>query len=115
MKPTIKVWPVPRLTEQQLRELFFNIVRVCQLVPQLHVYDEDDVIVGFPKDAMMFGLGTELVVEVGVPSNLTNITEERCQGIATEIGHAVRAFFYHHGFTPSVQYEYRLTHGGMLE
>ena len=116
MKPTIKVWPVPRLTEDQLKALFLSIVQTCMEFKQLHVQNENDIIVGFPQDAMEFGLGVDLVVEIGIPRCLVLLREEPIYPeIAVEIGLTIKEFFRRHGYTPSVQCEYHLTHGTILD
>ena len=107
MRPTVKVWPMPRLTQPQFKELLDDIVEACKQIDILQVHSEDDLITGFPRDDMDYGLGTVLVVDVGVPkSKLLNsfIGEEvACTNIAREVGLTVKKFFVRHDMNPSVQ------------
>jgi len=121
MKPTVKVWPLPRLTQPQFEELFGDIVQTCKGIRRLQVRDENDIVVGFPQDAMEFGLGIDLVMEVGIPkvflvdfSTASASEELTCCQIARIIGQTIKNFFARLGSYPNIQYEGRVTHGGNI-
>jgi len=64
MKPVVKVWCLPEITEKELRNLFREIVTALCSIESLGIDNETDLIVLFPKDMMKYGLGTEIVVEM---------------------------------------------------
>lgn len=70
-KPVVKVYLLPSTwMEQDYEDYFRALVRAAASVGSLHVRNEKDMIVLFPKDAMVYGAGTEIVMEVAVPGNL---------------------------------------------
>ena len=63
--PVVKVWCLPAdLTEDRLREIQRAIVVATVSVPDVGVKDEHSMVVLFPKDMMMYGLGTEIIIEI---------------------------------------------------
>ena len=109
MRPTIQVWPLPSLTQPEFEELFNDIVRTCQKIERLAVKDQNDLIVGFPKDLMEYGLGLDIIVQVFVPlvipaQNLNaGENQTHCYKVTQTIGETVRNFFYRHNLTPRIQ------------
>lgn len=63
-KPVVKVWCLPKLSEKKLKDLFVGIVDGLKEVPSLGVKNEQDVLVLFPTDAMQYGVGSEIYVEI---------------------------------------------------
>ena len=79
----IKVWCLPDVGEAELQRLFHAIVNVARLDSSTRILSERDLIVLFPKDAMGYGLGTEILVE----------TRGATVQSAVDIGHVVGKFF----------------------
>lgn len=70
-KPVVKVYLLPaEWDEQVLQDCFNKILENLKTVQELNIQTEDDVIVLFPSDRMRKGLGTEIHVEVDLPSYL---------------------------------------------
>jgi len=68
-QPVIKVYLLPaEWGEEELERCFYALLAGAQTVASLRVQTEDDFIVVFPKDAMLKGLGTEILIEVDVPA-----------------------------------------------
>ncbi len=63
--PVIKVWCLPDITEEKLRELHHGIVKATESVEALRLNGEQSMTVLFPEDKMKYGLGTDIIVEVG--------------------------------------------------
>jgi hypothetical protein len=61
----VKVWGLSsELTEEQLRSLFDQILDLAKSIPELKVSSERDILVLYPSDRMVFGLGNDLYVEI---------------------------------------------------
>ncbi len=86
----IKVWCLPRETEEELRRLHREIAgAVIEDVPELSLKTENDMTVLFPADMMEYGLGTEVVVEVsGLSSKFAPSVRNR---LAEVLGRALKA------------------------
>lgn len=92
-KPVIKVYLLPaEWGEEELQRCFYALLAGAQSVNCLKVETEDDFIVVFPKDAMMKGLGTEILVEVDVPASLlgTYFTQDKENEIASTFFEVMR-------------------------
>ena len=64
----VKTWCLPELTQDELKTLHNKIVRAVVSIPELGVKDENDMENLFPSDAMEYGLGTEITIEItGLP------------------------------------------------
>ena len=75
-KPIIKIYLLPaEWDEEDLQTCFNKLVCAARSVPTMRVADENDLIVLFPKDAMLKGLGTEIVIEVDLPTNTAHEDE----------------------------------------
>ncbi len=62
--PIVKVWCLPRQTEEQLNELHQDIVKAAVGVPELGIKGEQHMTCLFPSDMMKYGLGSEIIVEI---------------------------------------------------
>jgi hypothetical protein len=61
----VKIWGLPSvLTEEQLRSLFNQILDLAKNTSGLKIYSERDILVLYPSDRMIFGLGVDLFVEI---------------------------------------------------
>ena len=68
--PTIKVFCLPVLEQNELKSLHQNIVKVMSGFPRTGVRGEEDLLVLFPPDLMAYGLGQEIKVEItDLPEN----------------------------------------------
>ena len=62
----IKVWCLPSdQSEDDLNRLHQAIVKAVVSVSELDVKDENDMVCLFPADLMKYGLGEEIIVEIG--------------------------------------------------
>lgn len=91
--PIIKVWCLPEnVTERGFHELLEGIVAAVVGVPELGLRDEDMTIL-FPPDRVKWGLGEEIIVEIGG----LFIKPERTKGVrnrlAQRVGEAVKSHF----------------------
>ncbi len=94
MKPIVKVYCLPAgLSENQLNDLFKDIVSAMISVEELGVVDEDDVLVLFVPDMMAYGLGKEVLAEIDASLPFQEKTEEIKNRVATEIGKAIQERF----------------------
>jgi hypothetical protein len=69
-KPIIKVYLLPAWGEGQFKACFNGLVSAARSVPALQVNNASDLIVLFSQDAMVYGLGAEIFIEVHVPQDL---------------------------------------------
>lgn len=109
MKATVQIWPLPPLTEKELQQLLSDILVACNKSP-LKTRSEEEVVIGFNKDLMEYGLGTDLVIDVGYPYSNPD-SEDDCFKTASEIGEAVAKFFRcldHPGWHPNIQCQGRV-------
>jgi hypothetical protein len=91
--PVIKVWCLPKLSERKLNGVFKGIVSAVESVPELGLKGEKSMTVLFPTDAMKYGLGTEIIVEVTGLFVKPERTDEVRQRLAEEIGTTVKGLF----------------------
>lgn len=63
-KLKVRVECLPVMSEEKLRQLHKEIVARVVSVSAFGVSSEQDMIVLFPKDAMEYGLGDEITVEI---------------------------------------------------
>lgn len=91
--PVIKVWCLPDdLSEEQLKDLYQKIVARTRAVEQLKL-GEKDITVLFPADRMKFGLGEEIIVEIGNLFNKPERTDEVLNRLCREVGELLKAEF----------------------
>ena len=76
-KPIIKVYLLPAWNEGQYQACFNRLVNAAKSVAALHVNSEDDIIILFSQDAMVYGLGTEIIIEIDLPQGLVVDTVEQ--------------------------------------
>lgn len=69
-KPVIKVFLLPAWDDAQFRLCFNRLVNAVKSVPALQVNNADDLIILFSHDAMVYGVGAEILVEVDLPEHL---------------------------------------------
>lgn len=91
--PVIKVWCLPKLSQKKLEYLFVEIVRVVKNFRELGVRGEKDMVVLFPTDAMKYGLGSEIIVEVTGLLVKPERTDEVRQRLAQAIGIVIKGLF----------------------
>lgn len=92
MLPVVKVWCLPKMGQKRIKELFNKIVAKLVQTRGIDVHDETDVLVLFPSDKMLYGLGTEIFVEVDQLLGAADSKELR-QLIAMELTMVVRSMF----------------------
>jgi len=90
--PVIKVWCLPKLSQQKLEYLFVEIVRAVKNFRELGVKDERDMVVLFPTDAMKYGLGSEIIVEVTGLFVRPELTDGVRQRLAQALGIVIKKF-----------------------
>jgi hypothetical protein len=85
--PIIKVWCLPaNQTEEDLNKLHRTIVAAVVSVSELKLKDQNDMIMLFPPDLMQYGLGTEIIIEIGGLFEKPERTEEVRQRLAKTVG-----------------------------
>jgi len=79
--PIIKVWCLPKSSEEKLKDLFDSIIEGAVSVKELGLKGEEDNTVLFPPDMMSYGLGTEIIIEAKsrgfVPEKCSQATRDR--------------------------------------
>ncbi len=66
--PIIKVWCLPKSTEEDLNRLHQTIVGAVLCISELGLRDQNDITCLFPPDLMKYGLGEEIIIEIsGLP------------------------------------------------
>jgi hypothetical protein len=63
-KPVVKVWCLPEMSQDELRRMHLSIVATFSVMPIFPVIDQGSMVVLFPPDAMEYGKGEEVVIEV---------------------------------------------------
>jgi hypothetical protein len=86
-KPIIKLYLLPEWDEAQFQTCFTRLVNAARSVAALHVSGPDDLIILFSQDAMVYGLGTVILIEVDLPRDL--ITDSDVENETAEAIHAV--------------------------
>jgi hypothetical protein len=89
--PVIKVWCLAKQSERKLRTLHKAIVEAS--IIQLGLKDENDITVLFPADMMSYGLGREIVIEVGGLFEKPERTIQVKQSLAYRLGSAVKKLY----------------------
>ncbi len=93
MTPIVKVWCLPAdLTEGRLRNIHEDILRACICIPELGIHAEKDLTVLFPKDMMKYGLGSEIVIEISIPSGPA-VTQKMCRTLVELVALAIAGSF----------------------
>lgn len=97
MKLVIKLWCLPNQNEAQLRKIHKGIVAAVERVKQLSLKGKESLIVLFPKDAMQYGLGSEIHIEVTCLPEPPELEVTGTTGIrhklATSLGTTVKKLF----------------------
>lgn len=86
-KPIIKIYLLPAWDEGQFKDCFSGLVSAARSVPALQVNNASDLIVLFSQDAMVYGLGAEIFIEVHVPQDL--IVDNEVENKTADAIHAV--------------------------
>jgi hypothetical protein len=69
-KPIIKLYLLPAWDESQFRACFNRLVNAAKSIAALQVSSASDLIILFSQDAMVYGAGAEILVEVDLPQYL---------------------------------------------
>ncbi len=91
--PVIKVWCLPSLNESELNQVFEDLVKAVEGVPELGLKGKDSITVLFPPDMMRFGLGTEIIIEVTGLFEKPERTEEVRNRLAEYLGKTIIKHF----------------------
>jgi len=92
--PVIKVWCLPSgQTEDDLNRLHQAIVKAVVSVSELGLKDQNDMTCLFPPDLMKYGLGEEIIIEIGGLFRKPERTQEIRQRLAENVGRAVSGFY----------------------
>ena len=89
----IKVWCLPNLNEIKLNQVFEDLVKAVESVPELGLKGKDSITVLFPPDMMKFGLGTEIIIEVTGLIEKPECTEEVRNRLAEHLGKTIIKHF----------------------
>ncbi len=91
--PVIKIWCLPVQDEHALQTLHKAVVAAVVGIPELKLKDETDMTVLFPPDMMKYGLGSEIIVEVGGLFKKPERTDSVLQRLASDLGGAVELLY----------------------
>lgn len=91
--PVIKVWCLPKCSERTLNKIHKGIVSAVESVTELGLKGECSMTVLFPFDAMKYGLGTEIVVEVTGLFVKPERTDGVRQRLAQALGITIKGLF----------------------
>jgi len=92
--PVIKVWCLPKdQSEDDLNRLHKSIVKAVVSVSELGLKDENDMTCLFVPDLMSYGLGEEIIVEIGGIFEKSERTDEVRQRLAMSVGKSVSALY----------------------
>ncbi|MFA6414920.1 MAG: hypothetical protein WC217_01690 [Candidatus Paceibacterota bacterium] len=94
MRPVVKVWCLPKLTEEQLLQVHAEIVATAVKIKELGLKNEDHIVVLFPSDSMSYGLGEVINIDVTlVKCPQTASAMARQQGLANALGEMIHKMF----------------------
>lgn len=91
--PVIKVWCLPKSTEDKLKQVFSSIVGSIESIPELGLKGQRSMTVLFPTDMMEYGLGTDIIIEVTGLLEKPERTEEVRNRLAECLGKSVKEHF----------------------
>lgn len=92
--PVIKAWCLPSgQTEEDLNVLHQSIVKAVVSVAELGIKSQNDITCLFPPDLMKYGLGEEIIIEVGGLYQKPERTKKVRQRLARNIGEAVKELY----------------------
>ncbi len=92
--PVIKVWCLPlRQTEADLKRLHQEIVKAVTSIPEFGLKDENDMTCLFPPDLMKYGIGEEIIIEIGGLFEKPERTHEVRQRLAKSVGKVVKELY----------------------
>jgi hypothetical protein len=86
-KPIIKVYLLPAWNESQFQVCFNRLVNAAKSVSALKIDSASDLIILFSQDAMVYGSGSEILVEVDLPMHL--ISEDDIEQRTADAIHGV--------------------------
>lgn len=87
----IKVWCLPTQKEEELRELHKAIVAAVVETNLIEVKNQNDMVVLFPSDLMKYGLGEEIIVEIGGLQRREGFSMSEC--LAERVGKAIQSSY----------------------
>ena len=91
--PVIKVWCLPKLSEKKLQTIFKSIVSVVEGIEELGLKGEQSMKILFPTDAMKYGLGTKIIIEVTGLFKKPKRTKKVLARLAKGLGTALHRVF----------------------
>lgn len=93
--PVIKVWCLPpNQDEEALNRLHQTIVGAVCRIQELGLRGQEDMTCLFVPDLMKYGLGEEIIIEIGGLFNKPERTPEVCQRLALSVGASVSALYH---------------------
>ncbi len=91
--PMIKIWCLPKSTERKLNQIFKDIVKTVEGIPELGLKGKHSMTVLFLPDMMKFGLGTEIIIEVTGLFEKPERTADVRNRLAEHLGWALKEHF----------------------
>src|ERR1700722_5450679 len=71
-KPVIKLFLLPAWNEAQFQACSNRLINAAKSVTALQIADADDLIILFSEDAMVYGGGSKILIEVNLPQDLVS-------------------------------------------
>ncbi len=92
--PVIKIWCLPaNQTEKKLNKVHQSIVSAVVGIPELGLKDQNDMTCLFVPDLMSYGLGEEIIVEIGGLFEKPERTKEIRQQLAKNVGLGIKKLY----------------------
>jgi hypothetical protein len=91
--PIIKVWCLPKQTEDELNHLHKSIVEAVVSITELGLKDKNQMTCLFVPDLMSYGLGQEIVIEIGGLYEKPERTDEVKRRLAESVGKNVKNIY----------------------
>ncbi|MEX0917046.1 MAG: hypothetical protein WDZ90_00760 [Candidatus Paceibacterota bacterium] len=91
--PVVRVSCLPKVSQDELREYHQGIVAAIADISEIGVETEDDVVCLFPKDMMVYGLGSVIEIEVFSLFEKPERTPEVRQRLAEALCQVTREHF----------------------
>lgn len=92
--PIVKVWCLPANESEEKRQFLYRVIlNAIMSIEKLGLKSEKDVTCLFPSDLMAYGLGSEIIIEIGGLFPSPERTLEVRQYLAGKVGGRVKELY----------------------